>query len=186
MDKLAEDYGTDKGGRKRHSAFDWEPHNYSQLYSMLYEHRREAVMCVFECGIGTRNQDVYGNMGPRANEGASLKVWRDYFPNAEVIGVDIDEKCLFTDERIATFQLDQTNLSAIRKLERTLNRDFDLVVDDGLHLFEAGVTLFSGLRHRLRKGAYYVVEDVHAKDLLKYQEWYEKSDKELPMSCVTF
>lgn len=125
-------------------------------------------------------------MGPRANEGASLKVWRDYFPNAEVIGVDIDEKCLFTDERIATFQLDQTNLSAIRKLERTLNRDFDLVVDDGLHLFEAGVTLFSGLRHRLRKGAYYVVEDVHAKDLLKYQEWYEKSDKELPMSCVTF
>ena len=186
LDALSEKYGTDKGGRVRNSAFDWEPHNYSQLYTLLYDHRRNKVQDVFECGIGSKNLSVYGNMGARANEGASLKVWRDYFPNAKIIGVDIDEKCLFSDDRISTFQLDQTKTAEITELAKSLNLDFDLVVDDGLHLFEAGITLYSGLRHRMKRGSYYCIEDVHFKDLLKYQDWYEKSDMAVPMSCVTF
>ena len=34
-------------------------------------------------------------MGIKGKPGASLRVWKDYFPNANIIGVDIDENILF-------------------------------------------------------------------------------------------
>jgi hypothetical protein len=46
--------------------------------------------------------------------GASLRVWRDFFPNAQVIGIDIDEKTMFKDERINTYVVDQTDVHSIR------------------------------------------------------------------------
>ena len=39
---------------------------------------------VFECGLGTNNPDLQGNMTVDGMPGASLRVWRDYFKNAQI------------------------------------------------------------------------------------------------------
>ena len=46
--------------------------------------------------------------------GASLRVWRDYFPNAIIYGADIDKDILFAEERIKTFYIDQLDPVAIK------------------------------------------------------------------------
>ena len=75
-----------------------------------------------------------------------MRVWRDYFPNANVYGADIDKDILFSEERIKTFYIDQLNPSSIKDFwEKVNTKDFDLIVDDGLHTFKAGITLFKNL-----------------------------------------
>ena len=42
--------------------------------------------------------------------GNSLKVWKDYFPNAEIYGIDIDPSCKkFEDERTKIIICDQND-----------------------------------------------------------------------------
>ena len=53
---------------------------------------------IFEVGLGTNNVDVPSNMGKDGKPGASLRAWRDYFPNA-----DIDTRILFKEDKIQTF-----------------------------------------------------------------------------------
>ena len=36
-------------------------------------------------------------MGKQGKPGASLRTWREFFPNAQVIGIDIDKKSIDTD-----------------------------------------------------------------------------------------
>jgi hypothetical protein len=73
-------------------------------------------MKVFECGVGTNNPNITSNMGVNGQPGASLRVWRDYFQNAEVFGADIDRGILFEEQRIRTFYVDQTNKDSILEI----------------------------------------------------------------------
>ena len=98
--------------------------------------------------------------------GASLKVWRDYFINAEIIGADVDKDILFNSDRIKTFEVDQTNEQSIKNMWNKINlKNFDLIIDDGLHNYEAGITLFKNSFDRLKKDGIYIIEDVSNKYL---------------------
>jgi len=48
------------------------------------------------------------------------------------------------------------------------------MVDDGLHTFEAGSTLFTNSAHMLSATGVYVIEDVTVKDLLRYKEYFKE------------
>ena len=53
------------------------------------------------------------SMGVNGQPGASLRMWKDYFPNASIFGCDIDRDVLFSEERIKTFHCDQTSAKSI-------------------------------------------------------------------------
>ena len=75
--------------------------------------------------------------------GASLRLWKEYFPNAEVYGADIDKRILLEEDRIKTFYVDQTNAESVNSMWNEIERDnFDIIIDDGLHTAEAAITLF--------------------------------------------
>ena len=43
-----------------------------------------------------------------------------------------------------------------------INKDsFDLIIDDGLHTFDASVTFFDNSFSKLKKTGVYIIEDVH-------------------------
>jgi hypothetical protein len=48
---------------------------------------------------------------------------------------------------------------------------FDLMIDDGLHAFDAGVCLLENSFHRLREGGLYSIEDVAVPTLLEYKKY---------------
>ena len=164
LSKLCEQYGSDKGYLDFYTKkpYKWKPHNYSIFYNDLFFHMKDEIKLVFECGIGTNDENFRSNMTEKGNPGASLKVWKSYFRNAEIYGADIDKKILFQEERIKTFYVDQTNKSTIQKMWQDINKDgFDLIIDDGLHTFSAGVTFFENSFSKLKKTGIYIIEDVH-------------------------
>jgi hypothetical protein len=173
LTQLSEKYGSDKGSTKSQNPYPWRPHNYTLFYHQTFSHSRETVKNVFECGIGSSDENVVSNMTATGATGASLRMWREYFPNANIFGADIDPKALFQEERISTYQMDQTDPKSIADYWiKISNASFDLMIDDGLHSFMAGITLFENSIHKLNKNGVYFIEDVNSLDLKRYREYF--------------
>jgi len=114
-------------------------------------------------------------MGPKGKPGASLRVWRDYFPNAEIFGADVDQSILFTEPRIRTFHVDQTSPSSIERMWNEIGvADFDLMIDDGLHTFDAGRSLFENSIAKLSQTGQYIIEDVAMIEMLQYKSLFSQ------------
>lgn len=171
--------GSDKGA--------W--HNYTTLYSVLFSPSRNERLRVFELGMGTNNTDVASNMGEKGVPGASLRGWKKFFPNAAVFGADIDARILFQEERIKTFQCDQTDPESIKRLwaHEELREEFDIIIEDGLHELQANKCFFENSIHKLRKGGFYIAEDLArslGKEYAAYFEAMHRQDPNLRMELV--
>jgi hypothetical protein len=93
-----------------------------------------------------------------------------------ILGADIDSTILFDEERIKTFYVDQTSKNAIEQLWRQIGvSDFQLMIDDGLHKFEAGICLFENSISQLAASGYYIIEDVNAYDMLRYKSYFSQT-----------
>jgi hypothetical protein len=134
-------------------------HNYDQIYEVLFRDPKQ-VSKVFEIGIGSINSKIVSNMGPAGHPGSSLRAFRDYFANAEIVGVDIDKDILFKEERINTYHLDQLDLSSFDTLSPIIGDQFDLMIDDGLHTIDANLNSLHFFISRISKGGYAIIEDI--------------------------
>jgi hypothetical protein len=155
--KAFEAYGSDKARN-----------GYHPLYGSILS-EPDTIEKIFEIGLGTNNTDVLSNMGVNGTPGASLRAFRDFCPNAEIFGADIDMRILFSEDRIKTYFVDQTNSSTLTDLSKQVGGGFDLVIDDGLHSPNANLaSLIFGLRV-VKPGGWVVIEDIvlEAADLWK-------------------
>lgn len=158
-------HGSDKG-------LAW--HNYTQFYSVLFEPIRDQVRSVFEVGLGTNFVDVPSSMGPDGVPGASLRGWRAYFPQAMIYGGDIDQRVLFSDDRIQTYFIDQLRPETLTGLWSHMPHIlFDIFIDDGLHEFDAAAITFRSCFSRVRQSGFYVIEDVVIDLLPQYVEFLQ-------------
>jgi len=160
-------YGSDKGGFNK-------DHNFSDYYSTIFFDKKESVKNILEIGLGTNNIKVPSNMGLQGKPLASLRAWKDYFANANVYGADIDKEILKNEDRIKTFYVDQTNPISISDLYKNIgNINFDIIIDDGLHEYNANIRLFENSFKYLSKQGIYIIEDVFFKDKKKFFEYFQ-------------
>ena len=149
LKKILDKHGSDKANH----------HNYHHLYGAILCDK-DSVTNIFEVGLGTNYTNVVSNMGPQGKPGASLRAFRDFCPNAQVFGADIDKRILFEEDRIKTFFVDQTKPATFDALLEKIPKNFDLVIDDGLHSPNANIaTLEFGLKI-LKIGGWVVIEDI--------------------------
>ena len=175
MAKLCDVYGSDKGELSSDgNPYNWSSHTYTDFYEMIFGHCINKVKKVLECGIGKNSPLITSSMGVIDKSGASLRVWRDYFHNAEVIGIDIDKDILFSEDRIRTYEVDQTSALSIQKFWNSISwGDIDIILDDGLHEYHAGICLFENCIEHLASDGVYIIEDVGRHDLTKYASYFE-------------
>ncbi len=146
--ELAEKYGCDKTA----SIF----HDYTTFYDSLLRDRK--VKRVLEIGIG--NMACMSHM-KEYKPGASLRMWRDYFPGAEIWGVDNDPGVMFQESDIHTTYCDQSAGVSLSYVARLLGGKFDLILDDGSHQLEHQALTANMLVPRLLSPTgVYVIEDV--------------------------
>ena len=170
LTELMNFYGSDKGGRNNH-------HNYSEYYSELFFNERKNIKNFLEIGLGTNDVNMLSNMGEKGIPLASLKAWRDYFDNAIIYGADIDKKILKNHERIKTYFVDQTDPKTIELLFKNIGiSDFDVILDDGLHEYNANICLFENSIKFLSNSGIYIIEDVYFKDKQKFINYFNNSD----------
>lgn len=160
-------YGSDKGSGR---------HNYTTIYSALFGKLRKQPLQILEIGMGTNNPNIPSNMYGNGHPGGSLRGWRELFSRAHVCGADIDRDILFEEERIKTFYCDQLDGSAIRHLwsQPALRNGADIVIDDGLHTFEANTSFLEGSLEHLRPGGFFIIEDVVSEAIPQWRDRLEK------------
>jgi len=149
LSELATKHKTDKGP---------SCHNYTRIYEQMFESIRLEPLKILEIGV---------------LDGCSLRMWADYFPNAEIHGIDVNEDCMaFADSepsRITIHIGDQGD----RGFMGSLGVDFDIVIDDGSHRVADQITSFKVLWPNTR--LIYVVEDTYSSYLCRYGGGYRRS-----------
>ena len=160
LENLLNFYGSDKGSF----------HGYSPAYSSILSGLGSSNLHILEIGLGTNNLDTMSNMGADGKPGASLRAWRDFCLDSSVIGCDIDERILFNEPGIKTFQLDQTSESSWQKLKSEIkNSKFDLIIDDGLHSPLANLQTILAVEDLIAPGGAIVIEDIATQSIPVWQ-----------------
>jgi len=175
LKKLMDYYGSDKGGKNNH-------HNFADYYSEIFHSKRHLVKNFLEVGLGTNNENIASNMGKHGKPLASIRAWRDYFFNAHIFGADIDYKILKDETRITTHYVDQTNPQSIKKMYDYFGvNKFDIILEDGLHEFNANITFFENSINYLDKNGTYIIEDIYYKDQKKFIKYFKKTNYQFYM-----
>jgi len=94
--------------------------------------------------------------------GGSLEMWRYYFPEAIIVGIDINPLCKqHEQERINIRIGDQTDEKFLQSLIEEFG-EFDLIIDDGSHHVAHVNKTFQFLFPKMADNGIYFIEDTHA------------------------
>lgn len=118
-------------------------HSYTPFYSKLFEGRNPKK--ILEVGIDT---------------GRGLRMWRTYFPQAEIFGLDGNPALLFNEDRIQTYFCELADPSSIQAAAAWVGGNIDIAFDDGSHLPYHQIELAKAFVPLLSPGGIYIIEDV--------------------------
>jgi len=148
LGNLFDSYGSDK-----------KTHGYDLIYNFIIE-ELEEIDTLIEIGIGSNNEDVLSNMSRKGKPGSSLRSFRDYLPDSQIVGLEFDKNVLFEEERIKTFYFDQNHIDSLDTLPKKLLGNVDILIDDGLHSVVANINSLYFAEKLLKKGGFLIIEDI--------------------------
>ena len=97
-------------------------------------------------------------------DGASLEMWREYYPNAEIVGLDINDKSHINIPDVTILKRDATRPSDLADLGM-----FDIIIDDGSHMTgDQIISLEILYNNNLNKSGFYIIEDLHTSLMPSY------------------
>ncbi len=160
--EIADHYGCDKGlvGPSR----KWSANNYVDVYEASFCRMRLEPLNLLEIGIGVSGERWDAKIAHGANRrgGASLKMWSEYFPNARIYALDINDASHLDSGRVRTFRVDQSSRTELAAFLAELpSVRFDIIIDDGSHRADHQQISIETLWPRLNPGRHYFVEDLN-------------------------
>jgi len=143
LEEIADFYQTDKRA---------SDHNYTEYYERYFEPLRYKELNIAEIGILKHPSRPY--------EGASLLLWKDYFENSVIHGIDIMDHTAMTQDRIKIYIADQGDRHQLTNVFSKIG-DLDIIIDDGSHFMHHQQISLAHLFRYLKSGGIYVIEDLH-------------------------
>lgn len=106
------------------------------------------------------------------DRGGSLRMWRQYLPDAVIVGLDINPKAARHDDPDDNVHVRIGDQRDAGFLQTVLDEfgPFDTVLDDGGHTPKQMIETFQYLFPRLKPGGIYIVEDVCANYWTLYRD----------------
>lgn len=148
LDWLARKHGTDKSSSS---------HGYTKFYEEMFGSIRKRIHSVLELGVG---------------DGASLRLWADWFPNATIYGLDQANPPTTLPSPIETFPIEQTNEEQLKHIFH--DKYLQIVIDDCSHDQEKTLDSLKYLFPLLESEGWYVIEDMDPNSFpRKFSQWME-------------
>ena len=133
LSQICNIYNTDKNSY--HSYID-------QIYEDLFKDIRYSAKKILEIGV---------------DSGASLLMWKEYFENAEIYGID-EKDC------VAMMGRDRVNFLLKNAYDQTtvndLPNNFDVIIDDGPHTLDSMRFSIEHYLNKLNKNGILILEDL--------------------------
>ena len=122
-------------------------HRYTDFYERCFK-RLDPVTDVLEFGV---------------LKGASMRWLLQRFGQARIVGADIlpIQPEWPRDPRIEYREVDQCHRSSIANMLKSLDRTYDLIIEDGSHIPEHQASCLALCVPWLRPGGMYILEDIH-------------------------
>lgn len=138
LDALGVLEGTDKSSC---NSGGWD---YLRHYEYFFREFRDLPINLIEIGV---------------QQGYSLKMWKEYFRQATIIGVDINPNCTqLSEDRVVVEIGSQDDPVFLSDLCRRYPPS--IIIDDGSHLAHHNIFTFEHMFPLLRPGGIYIVEDL--------------------------
>ena len=156
---LADRYGSDKGSLAH-------GHHYTRVYSALFSPLRERPVRLLEIGLlglgsGGWDEEALRDAGKASASAApSLRMWSEYFPQAELFGADLNDFSGVDITRTKIFQVDAGDAGQLLEVAEAIGGNLDVILDDASHASRDQQVALGTLFPRLRSGGIYVIEDL--------------------------
>lgn len=144
-------YDTDKSSQRKNVSDTRYCHPYTIFYDELFKSKRYDTIDIAEIGI---------------LEGASLRMWQEYFPKANIYGYEYDNnyienfKTKFNNERIKLNHINVKNEDSIINEFLKENKLYDIIIDDSTHIFEDQIRIIEHSYKYLKPGGILIIEDI--------------------------
>jgi len=125
--------------------FDKKIIGYIPLYEMIFSPVRDKTKKVLEIGVQSGN---------------SIRLWKDFFPNANIYGWDIDPGSMFKEDRIFTSIVNHDDKVQVSTALKSIGEDIDIIIDDGSHRMNSQQSLLAWCLKHVNSGGIYVTEDI--------------------------
>jgi demethylmacrocin O-methyltransferase len=137
LGSLATRYESQTAGSRRYAAH----------YQRHFNQQRDTGFTLLQIGIGRDGAD-----------GSALRMWKHFFPKAQIVGVDLDDKSFVNEKRISTYQGSQVDADLLRSIARK-HHHLKIIIDNGSHRPEHTRATFAILFPLLADGGYYAIEN---------------------------
>lgn len=135
---------------------------YTPFYNFFFKHIANEPIRLLELGLGVAC--------------ASLKMWEEYFPNAQVYGIDCAERCSLYKGRSTIIIGNLSNKEFLSQLPSKIGSNFDIIVDDAAHHVRQQRLLFMEMFPHVKSGGVYVVEDLGTSYLRSFGGGFRKEE----------
>ena len=159
LNTIALSKGTDKSS---------EVHNYCVKYEKWLPFNQLEPLTILEIGV---------------LHGESLSTWREYYPNATIIGIDIEPSCKQYEnpnKKVFVEIGSQDDADFLKEVAQKWG-PFDMVLDDGSHINRHIIKSFNILIDHVKPEGVYVIEDTCTS---YWEEW--EGGFRLPGSSIEF
>jgi len=149
--EIGKKYDTDKSSQRSNVTNSRHCHPYTIFYDKLFSPKKHEALEIAEIGI---------------LEGASLRMWQEYFPSANLYGFEYSRGYLdnflrkFDNSRITLAPIDVTNKESIEGAFTSINKLYDIIIDDSTHQFEDQLRVIEQTHRFLKPGGILIIEDI--------------------------
>lgn len=136
LDDLGLKYGTDKASNH---------HDYLHFYESRLNYLREKGILLIEIGV---------------YHGSSIAMWREYFQEATVVGIDYNPDCKKYETNHINVRIgDGASVDFLGSIIKEFGSPM-IVIDDGSHRWDHQIRTFQFLFPLMQAGGHYVIEDI--------------------------
>lgn len=147
---LADRYGSDKGSTK---------HRYTELYHMLFHPYRQRKITFLEMGLLIGGPEHGIDKDRETADCPSIRMWLEYFPKADIHGLDVSDFSWFKHDRFTFHRCDMDDRAEIARVAKKMPTP-DIIIDDASHASHHQQYAFLELFPKLASGGLYIIEDL--------------------------